>query len=117
MSKAGVISLTRAVAQELAPYGIRVNAIAPGPVKTDLNTNSIGGGTQSPQMLAEIREQLSKGLEMLVPMGRLGNANDIASVALFLCSDLSGYMTGEVINVDGGLMLGNFPTFGKEVPK
>ena len=51
MSKAGVISLGRAVAQELAPYGVRVNTITPGPTKTDLNTNSIGGGTgQSAQI-------------------------------------------------------------------
>jgi NAD(P)-dependent dehydrogenase (short-subunit alcohol dehydrogenase family) len=118
ISKAGVIHLTRAVAQELVQYGIRANAIAPGITKTDMPINDMveGGAALSAQMIADIREQAFRGWGKLVPMGRLGEPSDIADVALFLCSDMSRFITGVTIPVDGGLMLGkhdlpdNIPT-------
>lgn len=90
-SKAGVIGLTKTLAIELARYHINVNCIAPGAVAT--------------QMTAEIPE---KGKEMLmkeIPFGRMADPDEIASVHLFLCSDLSSYITGQAIFVDGGLKL------------
>jgi 3-oxoacyl-[acyl-carrier protein] reductase len=107
MSKAGAIHFTRAAAQELAPYGIRVNAISPGFITTDLGANSLEvSPAQSAQMSAGIRDQVFQGLEKIVPLGRLGEPGDVADVALFLCSDASRYITGQSIVVDGGLMLG-----------
>ena len=111
-SKAGVISFTRAAAQEFAPYGIRVNGIAPGIIRTDmpLIDRVEGAASLSAEMVAKKRvEAYQMGWEMMVPMRRLGEPEDIANVALFLCSDAAGYVTGETLVVDGGTMLGNFP--------
>jgi NAD(P)-dependent dehydrogenase (short-subunit alcohol dehydrogenase family) len=91
-SKAGVISLTRTLALELAPYNIRVNSIAPGHIDTP--------GT-SQWRTPNGKEQLISN----IPLGRVGQPEDIATVALFLASDASTYITGETILVDGGILL------------
>jgi len=91
-AKAGVISLTKTLALELAPYNIRVNCIAPGGVDTP--------GTaqwRTPEVMEQIRRD--------IPLGRLGQPEDIACTALFLASDASSYMTGETVLVDGGAIL------------
>jgi NAD(P)-dependent dehydrogenase (short-subunit alcohol dehydrogenase family) len=85
-AKAGVLGLTRAVAKEVLRSGIRVNAVAPGPVDTPLARRT---GTADPSIF---------------PMGRRATADEIASVVLFLASDESAYMTGETVNVNGGLL-------------
>ena len=110
-SKAGVISFTRAAAQELAPYGIRVNGIAPGPTVTDMPSHvAEGGPVSNDEMITKMREQVFGGnMGLMVPLGRYGLPSDIANVTLFLCSDASGYVTGETLAVDGGLIMGNFP--------
>jgi 3-oxoacyl-[acyl-carrier protein] reductase len=90
ISKAGIIMLTRQLALELAANNIRVNALAPGIVKTDFNIDL----WKNP----EAARQISLG----VPLGRLAEPEDIARAALFLASDDSGYITGAVIPVDGG---------------
>lgn len=91
-SKAGVIALTKAAALELAPFGINVNAIAPGSIETDIYRR---GRTQ---------EQIQQWLESArrAPMGRVGDPQDIANAALFLASDDSSFLCGETIIVDGG---------------
>ena len=86
-SKGAVASLTKAAAKELAPNGIRVNAVAPGLINTGL-LQAIGD--------AKIQENLKN-----VKMGRLGEPIDVANVILFLASDLSAYVTGEIIGIDG----------------
>ena len=108
IAKAGVIVLTGWVARELAPYNVRVNAIAPGGVATDFGRHRIGrppwetrpGGQTSPQETAQGRPQQSGA-----PLGRGGEPGDIADVALFLASDASRYITGQTIVVDGGVLL------------
>lgn len=90
VSKAGIIMLTRQIALELAPYGVRANAIAPGIVKTDFNA----AFWKDPQI-----ERQTSGM---VPLGRLAEPEDVAYSALFLASDDAGYVTGEVICVNGG---------------
>ncbi len=90
-SKAAVIGLTRASAKELAPKGIRVNAIAPGFIDTDMVRHL-------PPATFEQRLQSVK-------MGRIGTPQDVANVALFLASPLSAYVTGQVIGVDGGMLI------------
>lgn len=85
-TKAGLIGMTKSLAKELGPRGILVNAIAPGLVDTD--------------MIRDIdREQIIKN----IPLRRIGYPEDIAGLALFLCSDLNSYITGQVIVIDGGL--------------
>ena len=110
-AKAGVLSFTRAAAQEFAPYGIRVNGIAPGPTVTDMPSHiAEGGPVSNGEMITQMREQVFSGnLGLMVPLGRYGMPTDIANVALFLCSDASSYVTGETLMVDGGLLMGNFP--------
>ncbi|MBU3739803.1 MAG: SDR family oxidoreductase [Rhodoferax sp.] len=86
-SKAAVINLTRALAVDLGGHGVRVNAVAPGIIDTPLQTNP----------------NFRQSVEGRAPLGRVGTAEEVASVVLFLLSDLSGYITGETIVVDGGL--------------
>jgi 3-oxoacyl-[acyl-carrier protein] reductase len=90
-SKAGIIGLTKGFALELAGMHIRVNAIAPGFIATG--------------MTCKINEQELEGFKRQIPMKRLGAPEDIAEVALFLASDSSAYITGQVIVVDGGMYM------------
>lgn len=89
-AKAGVIELTKEAAIELAPYKINVNSIGPGAIKTDMTKGIESDPMQLKQILARI------------PLGRLGEPEDIANAAAFLASDEADYMTGEVVFVDGG---------------
>lgn len=89
-SKAGIIGFTKSVALELGSRNIRCNAIAPGFVETDM-TRYLKDGDAAKTFLEKI------------PLGRFGKAEDIANLALFLASDLSGYITGQVISICGGL--------------
>ena len=98
-SKGAVLSLTKSMARELGPEGIRVNAIAPGGIMTDGTLiQSRSGGEVS---RAWLRKFMAR-----IPLGRMGAADDIARVALFLASGLSEYMTGSLIVADGGYLLG-----------
>lgn len=87
-SKAGLIGLTKSLAKELGPSGITVNLIAPGLIDTDMNKNI------DPSVIQSIKEDC--------PIGRMGSVQDIATLAIFLASDNSSYITGAVIPVDGG---------------
>ncbi|HUC79422.1 MAG TPA: 3-oxoacyl-[acyl-carrier-protein] reductase [Flavisolibacter sp.] len=91
-SKAGIIGFTKSVAKELGSRNIRCNAIAPGFVETDM-TSYLKEGEQADKYKAGI------------PLGRFGTADDIANVTLFLASDMSNYVTGQVLSVDGGLYM------------
>ena len=90
-SKAGVIGFTKTVAKEMAPRNVLVNAVAPGFIDTDMT-----------RALPEAaREMLLK----LIPLGRLGGPDDVANAVLFLSCDLSSYVTGQVVVVDGGMVM------------
>ena len=89
-AKAGIIGLTRAMARELAPEGIRVNAVAPGLIDTDITK-----GKLTPELKAEIIES--------IPMKRIGLPIDVARACLFFASELSSYVTGEIMDVNGGM--------------
>jgi NAD(P)-dependent dehydrogenase (short-subunit alcohol dehydrogenase family) len=91
-AKAGVLGLAKAMARELGPDGIRVNCITPGLIQTDIT-----GG----KLTDEMRKDILKG----IPLNRLGNAEDVAGAYLFLASDLSAYITGAVIDVNGGMLI------------
>lgn len=90
-SKAGVIGLTKSVAKELASRGIRCNAIAPGFIRTD--------------MTGALNEGQVEALKQLIPMGALGEAEDVAGVARFLAGPAARYITGQVLAVDGGMVM------------
>jgi NAD(P)-dependent dehydrogenase (short-subunit alcohol dehydrogenase family) len=96
-AKAGVEMLTRVAALELGRQGIRVNAVSPGFIETPLT-----------EVISQIPEVEKKFLDT-IPVGRAGRPEDIARAALFLASDESSFVTGEIIVVDGGGMLGGFP--------
>jgi NAD(P)-dependent dehydrogenase (short-subunit alcohol dehydrogenase family) len=91
-AKAGVLGLAKAMARELGPDGIRVNSVTPGLIQTDIT-----GGKLTPEMKVDIL----KG----IPLNRLGDAEDVARIYLFLASDLSSYVTGAVIDVNGGMLI------------
>jgi 3-oxoacyl-[acyl-carrier protein] reductase len=90
-SKAGLIGLTRSVARELASRNIRVNAVSPGFIDTDM-TSKLSG---------DVRARLMEG----IPLARLGTAEDVANAVLFLASDQAAYITGEVLRVNGGMYM------------
>ena len=90
-SKAAVIGMTKSLAKELAPTNIRVNAIAPGFINTD--------------MARSLTEEKFQERIDSIKMNRIGTAEEVAKVALFLASDLSSYVTGQVIGVDGGMLI------------
>ena len=99
-AKAGVISLTRALALELAAYGVRVNAVSPGPVYTAFNRTVMA---QRSARLKIIETEMIERVRAAIPLGRWGEPSDIASAVLFLCSPQAGWITGEVLRVSGGL--------------
>lgn len=90
-SKAAVIGFTKALAKELAPRGIRVNCIAPGFIKT--------------RMTEELTEEQKKGIMQQIPLSYIGDPEDIANAVLFFVGDESRYVTGQVLTVDGGMVI------------
>jgi 3-oxoacyl-[acyl-carrier protein] reductase len=98
-AKGGVLSLTKNLAFELAPFNITVNAILPGPIKSEFFNEMLKA------MSKKEGEAFFKMLDKRVPMGRMGTPDEVAGVALFLASELSAYVTGDAINCGGGLPL------------
>jgi len=96
-AKAGVDSVTQSLAHEWGDYGIRVNGIAPGPIKDTEGMSKLGLGPPPEELEALVSEA--------VPLHRLGNKEDIAYAAVFLASDAASYLTGDIIVVDGGASL------------
>ena len=89
-TKGGVNAFTRALAKELAPSGIRVNAVAPGVIETNMN--------------AFLNDEEKESLEYEIPLGYFGKCIQVAKVVTFLCLEASDYVTGEIINVNGGMI-------------
>ena len=90
-SKAALVGLTRSLAKEVAPSGIRVNCVAPGAIETTMTT-SLGG-----EALKRLREE--------IPLGRLGTPDEVARCILWLCSHEASYLTGQVIGLSGGMVM------------
>ncbi|HEX9442885.1 MAG TPA: SDR family oxidoreductase, partial [Candidatus Binatia bacterium] len=90
-SKAGIIGFTRAMARELASRGITVNAVAPGYIDTE--------------MTGKLSEDQKREFFSAIPLGRFGSGEDVAAAVSFLAGPGAGYITGEVINVNGGLLM------------
>lgn len=90
-AKAGIIGFTKSLAQEVAAYNIRVNAVAPGFIETD--------------MLSEIKDEHMEQIIKRIPLGRLGKTGEVAKVVKFLASEESNYITGQTLIIDGGLSL------------
>ena len=90
-SKAGVIGMTKSMAKELGSRGVTVNAIAPGYIKT--------------AMTEVLSDEVKNEVKRVIPMGIMGETEDVANLAAFLASDASRYITGQVINVDGGMVM------------
>ena len=93
VSKGALISLTKSLSTELAPQGIRVNCVAPGWVATEMTAGTLA----QPETGAKIREQ--------IPLGRVASPREIAGPVVFLCTPLAGFISGEVLNVNGGAVL------------
>ena len=90
-TKAGLIGLTKSVARELASRNVRVNAVAPGYIDTD--------------MTASLPQDAKQKMAEMIPLGRLGNVEDVAAAVAWLCSDQASYVTGEVLRVNGGMYM------------
>ncbi|HEX2171097.1 MAG TPA: 3-oxoacyl-ACP reductase family protein [Dehalococcoidia bacterium] len=100
-SKFAVIGLTQAMAQELAPHGITVNAVCPGMI----NTSRLDAGYVKQQSIEDLEATKQARAAKTVPTGRLGEPEDIANMVRFLCSPASSYITGQSLNVDGGWVM------------
>jgi 3-oxoacyl-[acyl-carrier protein] reductase len=92
-AKAGLIGLTKSVARELASRGITCNALAPGLIETELT--------------ADLPEQARQFVLTSTPLGRIGSVEDVAAAAVYLASDEAAYVTGQVLGIDGGMMMGS----------
>ncbi len=90
-SKAGIIGFTKSLAKELAPRNIRVNAVAPGFIDTD--------------MTSVLSDKVKENINLQIPLKRMGKAQEVANVVSFLAGNESSYITGQVINVDGGMVM------------
>ncbi len=90
-SKAGIIGFTKTLAKELASRNIRVNAVAPGFIQTD--------------MTSVLKDSVKENINNQIPLKRMGTAEEVANVVYFLAEDVSSYITGQVINVDGGMVM------------
>ena len=90
-SKAGIIGMTKSLAKEFGSRNINVNAIAPGFIDTD--------------MTSILTDKIKNDIVAHIPLGKIGNVKDVSNLAIFLCSDLSNYITGQVISVDGGMVM------------
>jgi 2-hydroxycyclohexanecarboxyl-CoA dehydrogenase len=97
-AKAGVIGFTRAVARESSRFGVRVNAVAPGPIDTPLLN-------AAPEELGELGERLKAGMIAATSMRRIGQPEEVAAAIAFLASDDASFVTGQTINVSGGLSM------------
>jgi NAD(P)-dependent dehydrogenase (short-subunit alcohol dehydrogenase family) len=95
-AKAGVIGLTKALALELAPHGITVNNIPPGVIDTPMLRRAEAQGDVG---------KIDKMAARMIPVGRAGTPEDIAATCGFLCSDAAGFITGQVVGVNGGMVL------------
>jgi len=95
-SKGGVIGLTRALALELTPHGITVNCVSPGMIDTPMLRRAAGGGDIG---------NLQKVAARMIPVGRVGTPEEIAATCGFLCSDEAGFITGQIVGVNGGMVL------------
>lgn len=90
-SKAGIIGLTKSVARELATRNVQVNAVAPGYIETD--------------MTKDLSDDVRQAMVAAIPLGRIGNPEDVAALVAFLASENSDYITGQIITVDGGMVM------------
>jgi 3-oxoacyl-[acyl-carrier protein] reductase len=90
-SKAGIIGFTKALAKEVAAYGIRVNAVCPGYIRTD--------------MINTLNDEMKKGIINSIPVKRVGEPEEVADLCVYLASSKAGYITGETIKIDGGLAI------------
>ena len=90
-SKSGIEGMTRALAVELGSKNININAIAPGYIDT--------------QMTMELNEEILNNMKKNIPLNKLGNSEDVANLVCYLSSDLSSYITGQTINIDGGMTI------------
>lgn len=100
--KAGVIGITRSVALEQGPFGIRVNCINPGGIATPIFAKGLGVD-QDPDAAEQVLDLVSASVASITPLGRIGTPADVAAAAVWLASDDSSYVTGQAIVVDGGL--------------
>lgn len=104
-SKAGLLGILHTAANELGPYGIRVNAVCPGLIRTRLTASSFS----NPSVIAEYFKHIA--------LGRGGEPEEVAQAVMFLASDLASYITGTTLVVDGGQMASKFGTWGKETDR
>jgi 2-hydroxycyclohexanecarboxyl-CoA dehydrogenase len=95
-TKAAIMASSKALARELARYNVRVNSVSPGPVQTDLLAGLHEG---------EKGQKIMEAVAKMIPMRRIGQPEDVANVVAFLVSDDAGYLTGQVVSVDGGLTM------------
>jgi NAD(P)-dependent dehydrogenase (short-subunit alcohol dehydrogenase family) len=102
VAKAGVIMLTKVMARELAGAGLRVNAICPGQIMTDLEKWRFG---LEAQFLGTTPEEQEREMCKTIPLGRIGTTEEVANLVAFLASEASSYMTGQAINVTGGQLM------------
>ena len=102
VAKAGVIMLTKVMARELAPTGLRFNAICPGQVMTDLEKWRFG---LEARFLGTTPEEQEQEMCKTIPLGRIGTPEEVASLVVFLASEASSYLTGQAINVTGGQLM------------